>query len=163
LRRARRIRKDAGDRGSRALAVMAREGRSPMHDTLAFEVSLAMAHDTAIARVTEALKAEGFGVLTRIDVKATLQEKIGATFRPYTILGACNPPLAHRALSHDPRVGLLLPCNVVVEDAPPGSLVRIGDPHVMFHAGGLDGDPVLRMVADEARERLGRVAEALRA
>jgi uncharacterized protein (DUF302 family) len=134
-----------------------------MPATLAFEASLALAYEAAIALVTEALKAEGFGVLTRIDVKTTLQEKIGVEFRPYAILGACNPQLAHRALSHDPQVGLLLPCNVVVEETAPGrSLVRIGDPHVLLETGGLSGDPVLRAVGDDARARLERVAGALR-
>jgi uncharacterized protein (DUF302 family) len=134
-----------------------------MITTLAFEVPLSLAHEPAIARVTEALQAEGFGVLTRIDVKNTLKEKLGVEFRPYAILGACNPPLAHRALSHDPRVGLVLPCNVVVEQTPGGSLVRIGDPDAFMGIGDFVSDPELKEVAAEARRRLARVADALRA
>lgn len=130
---------------------------------LAFEVRLAEPCDRAVDRVTGALKAEGFGVLTRIDVHTTLREKIGAEFRPYVILGACNPPLAHRALTHRAEVGLLLPCNVTVEDAPegPGSIVRIGDPATLLAAGGFGNEPPLREVATEARARLERVAHAL--
>jgi uncharacterized protein (DUF302 family) len=128
-----------------------------------FEVRLSDTFDRALDRVTAALNAEGFGVLTRIDVHTTLKEKIGADFRPYAILGACNPALAHRALTHRADVGLLLPCNVTVETAPDGrgSVVRIGDPDVMMTVGGLDAGPPLRAVAHEARARLERVAVAL--
>jgi uncharacterized protein (DUF302 family) len=136
-----------------------------MSEPIAFEVRLPDGYDQAITRVTAALKAEGFGVLTRIDVHTTLKEKIGADFRPYTILGACNPPLAHRALSHDAEVGLLLPCNVTVEAAPGGggSIARIADPKMMMSAGRFGSDATLTAVAAEARERLLRVAAALRA
>jgi uncharacterized protein (DUF302 family) len=136
-----------------------------MTDTmLGFEVEVPESYDQAIDRVTAALKVEGFGILTRIDVHTTLKEKIGVEFRPYTILGACNPPLAHRALTHRAEVGLLLPCNVTVEAGPAGrgSIVRIGNPDVMLATGGLDAEPPLRAVAAEARERLARVAGALR-
>jgi uncharacterized protein (DUF302 family) len=134
------------------------------HRNLGFEVELPLGLEAAIARVTDALKAESFGVLTRIDVDRTLREKLGVEFRPYAILGVCNPPLAHRALSHEPRAGLLLPCNVTVEESAPGrSIVRIGDPRVLFTAGGMGGDPVLGAVADEAREKLLRVVAALEA
>lgn len=135
-----------------------------MSDPLGFEVRLPDPYDRALERVTAALKAEGFGVLTRIDVHTTLKEKIGAEFRPYAILGACNPPLAHRALSQNPEVGLLLPCNVTVEAAPDGrgSIARIVDPGMMMTAGDLADDPVICEVAAEARERLERVAAALR-
>jgi uncharacterized protein (DUF302 family) len=129
--------------------------------SLAFEVKLAEPYDRAIETVTAALKAEGFGVLTRIDVHTTLKEKIGVEFRPYSILGACNPALAHRALSHRAEAGLLLPCNVTVEAAGKGALVRIGDPDVMLSVGELDRDKTLRAVGAEARARLVRVAEAL--
>ncbi len=130
---------------------------------LAFEVKLTEPYAEAIETVTAALKSEGFGVLTRIDVHATLKEKLGADFRPYSILGACNPTLAHRALSHYAEAGLLLPCNVTVEADGSGAMVRIADPDVMLSVGGMDQDPALRSVATEARVRLSRVAEALRA
>jgi uncharacterized protein (DUF302 family) len=133
-----------------------------MERQLSITVRLDAPYDEAIRRTTEALKAEGFGVLTRVDVRATLKEKLGVEFRPYAILGVCNPPLAHRALSHRAEAGLLLPCNVTVEAiAEGGSLVRIGDPHSFLAIGGLDRDPELREVAQEARRRLERVAAAL--
>jgi len=131
--------------------------------SLGFEVELPLALEAAIARLGEALKAEGFGVLTRIDVDATLREKLGVTFRPYAILGACNAPLAHRALTHEAQAGLLLPCNITVEEPAPGkSVVRIGDPHVLLGVGGMDGDDTLRGIAGEAHDKLLRVAEALK-
>ena len=127
-----------------------------------FEVALEVAYEDAVENTTQALAAEGFGVLTRIDVKATMQEKLGEEFRPYVILGACNPPLAHRALSSKAEVGLMLPCNVTVEArAEGGSLVRIADPEMMMSAGDLGGDAELAAVATEARTRLRRVADAL--
>ena len=133
-----------------------------MSQPIAFEVTLPAAYDQAIEKTTEALKAEGFGILTRIDVKQTLKEKINAEFRPYSILGACNPPLAHKALSHDGQVGLMLPCNVTVEakDAK-SSIVRIGDPDAFLKIGDFANDAVLQDVAKEARERLSRAADAL--
>jgi uncharacterized protein (DUF302 family) len=135
-----------------------------MSDAIAFEVRLPDTYERALEKVAAALKAEGFGILTRIDVHATLKEKLGAEFRPYAILGACNPPLAHRALSHRPEVGLLLPCNVTVEADPggPGSIARIADPRMMLATGDFAGDPVLAEVAADARARLQRVAAALR-
>jgi len=131
---------------------------------LSFDCTLPLDHASAVERVTQALAVEGFGILTRIDVHKALKEKIGVEFRPYTILGACNPPIAHKALSHEPKIGLLLPCNVTVERAGDGaSLVRIGNPEVILSGGGFDPeDPVLREVASEATKRLIRVAEALR-
>ncbi len=114
--------------------------------------------DEAVDRVTEALKQEGFGVLTSIDVRATLQAKIGVGFRPYVILGACNPLLAHRALSEDDNIGLLLPCNVVVAATDDGSEVAIAYPQSMM---AIAGNPALREVADEAQARLDRVLAAL--
>ena len=95
-------------------------------------------------------------------MRATLKEKLGEDFRPYVILGACNSPLAHRALSHQARAGLMLPCNITVEADPSGgSIVRIADPAVMLKVGGLDQDAVLNEVASEARARLERVAQSL--
>jgi uncharacterized protein (DUF302 family) len=133
-----------------------------MTQSLAFEVELEQPYDQAVEAVTAALKHEGFGILTTIDVKATLKQKLNADFRPYVILGACNPPLAHRALAHEARIGILLPCNVTVEATEAGgSLVRIGDPDALLQVGGLDRDPVVREVASDARARLQRVAHTL--
>ncbi|MDX1571778.1 MAG: DUF302 domain-containing protein [Xanthomonadales bacterium] len=132
-----------------------------MNQTMGFEVRLDAAPDEAIDQVTEALKAEGFGILTRIDVDQAFKEKIGEDFRPYTILGACNPSLAHAALSSEPELGLMLPCNVTVEAAGEGSLVRIVDPDVMMSVGNLGKDETVREVARDARKRLLRVADVL--
>jgi uncharacterized protein (DUF302 family) len=114
--------------------------------------------DDAVTKVTEALKAEGFGVLTRIDVKETLKKKIDVDFHRYEILGACNPKLAHQALVTDSSIGLMLPCNVVVEEVEGGIRVSIADPKAMFQI--VKGD-ALKGVADEAEARLRRVASAL--
>jgi uncharacterized protein (DUF302 family) len=117
-------------------------------------------YETALARVIAALKVEGFGVLTEIDVKETLKKKLDVDFRPYKILGACNPPLAYRALSTAPEVGLLLPCNVVVAQAEDGVIeVSLVDPLAML---GVVAYADLRAVAEEAAARLDRVAESLR-
>lgn len=130
--------------------------------TLSFDVPLPLGFDAAVERVTAALKAEGFGVLTRADVHLAFKEKLGLAFRPYTILGACNPALAHEALSARPEAGLLLPCNVIVEETAPGkSLVRIVDPDVMMRSAGFEHDPVLARVGGDAAGRLRRVAAAL--
>jgi uncharacterized protein (DUF302 family) len=146
------------------------EGRVPRRadykETLAmqplgFEVRLDCTFSQAIERVTAALKQEGFGVLTRIDVHSTLKDKLGVEFRPYAILGACNPALAHRALSTAPEVGLLLPCNVTVEGREGGALVRIIDPREMMKPGGFDADERLAAVGGEAFEKLKRVADGL--
>ncbi len=135
-----------------------------MSSTLSFDVALPVPYETALDRVGTALKAEGFGILTRIDVDRTLKEKIGVDFRRYAILGACNPPLAHRALSHRADVGLLLPCNVTVEaTGEDGSMVRIGNPEALMATAGMAGDAELEEVAAEARMRLQRVAQALAA
>ena len=133
-----------------------------MSENLGFEVQLDSSYEQALEKVAAALKTEGFGVLTRIDVKATLKEKLGEDFRPYAILGACNPPLAHRALSIDPLAGLMLPCNVTVEESPQGkAIVRIANPETMMQAGSLGDQPDLVSVAKEARLRLERVARKL--
>lgn len=123
-----------------------------------FGAHLDVPYETALARVKDALKAEGFGVLTEIDVRRTLQEKLGVETAPYVILGACNPPLAHRALETEPEVGLLLPCNVVVRAEGDGSRVDIADPEAML---GIVGNSALAAIASEARARLTRVLTAL--
>lgn len=133
-----------------------------MSNPIGFEITLDQPYDDAMGMVTDALQSEGFGILTTIDVRATLKEKLGEDFRPYAILGACNPPLAHRALSHNPEVGLLLPCNVTLEQRPDGgTIVRIGNPEAILGVGDLQEDEVLCAVASEARARLARVAAAL--
>jgi uncharacterized protein (DUF302 family) len=133
-----------------------------MSADIGFEVKLNRPYDDALEITKAALKAEGFGVLTSIDVKATLKEKLDVEFRPYTILGACNPPLAHRALTQDAVAGLLLPCNVTVEsEGSSASIVRIANPRTIFSVGSLENNPEITAVAEEARLRLERVAEAL--
>ncbi len=133
-----------------------------MATALGFEIVLDTTHEEAIDRVTAALGREGFGVLTRIDLDQAFKEKIGKEFRPYTILGACNPRLAHTALTSEAEIGLLLPCNVTVEKQPHGGvLIRFVDPHQMMGVGALAGRHEIRSVADEAAEHLRRVAEHL--
>lgn len=127
---------------------------------VSFGLDLPVSYDQAIERVTAALKEQGFGVLTEIDVKATLKEKLDVDFRPYKILGACNPPLAHRALSADLAIGLLLPCNVVVYQTDGGTRVDFLDP---AQALAVVGNDKLAPVAQEARDRLMAVAHALEA
>ena len=123
-----------------------------------FGTTLSMSYEEAVPYVKEALKAEGFGVLTEIDVRSTMREKLGAEVEPYIILGACNPPLAHRALEKERDIGLLLPCNVVVRSEGNGSRVEVSDPQAML---GIVGNGELKAVADEAKRRLQRVVESL--
>ena len=132
--------------------------------SLSFEVHVDPPYEAAIEKLTTALKDEKFGILTRIDVHTTLKEKLGKEFRQYAILGVCNPPLAYRALEHEARAGLMLPCNVTVEEDPSGgSIIRIIDPDAMLSGFGFESDPVFSEVGAEARKRLARVAEALKA
>ena len=134
-----------------------------MSDSLGTVIELDREFADAVEVVTAALKEEGFGVLTRIDVHTTLKEKIGADFRPYSILGACNPVLAHKALTAQPEVGLFMPCNVTVETTPEGkSLVRIIDARQMMTVGALGENAALREVGNEAYERLNVVADKIR-
>lgn len=115
-------------------------------------------YDEAVAGITEALKKEGFGVLTTIDVKETLKQKLGVDFQRYVILGACNPQLAHRALSLEPGVGLLLPCNVVVSESAQGAVVQVVKPQAML---GVVQRKEIQPIADEADARLRRALEDL--
>jgi uncharacterized protein (DUF302 family) len=130
-----------------------------IQEKIGFEVKLDAPYDEALNKVTAALKAEGFGVLTTIDVKETLKQKLGVDFRRYVILGACNPPLAHRALSADLDVGLLLPCNVIVYEDGAQSVISLVDPLAML---GVMANPALKSIADEAHAKLQRVAEVLK-
>lgn len=125
---------------------------------IGFQVRLNVSYDEAVQRATAALKEEGFGVLTTIDVKETLKQKLNADFRRYVILGACNPPLAHRALNADLDVGLLLPCNVIVYEQDGGAVVSLVDPLVML---GVITNSTLEPIANEARDKLQRVAAKL--
>lgn len=131
-----------------------------MTDSLGTFVQLKTDYDSALVQTVAALKAEGFGVLTEIDVKATLKNKLGVEFAPYKILGACNPPLAHRALMAAPEVGLLLPCNVTVRQVTEDMVeVALVDPVMML---GVVNNPALKAIAEEAGAKLALVAEALR-
>ena len=112
----------------------------------------------AVAKVTDALKAEGFGILAEIDVQATLKKKLDADVRPYLILGACNPALAHRALQAEPHIGLLLPCNVLVQGADSGTTISVMDPKAMM---AVTGNAALDEIGADADARLKRVMAAL--
>ena len=131
-----------------------------MSTNYGFGMDLNVSYDEAISLVKDALKVEGFGVLTEIDVRRTLHDKIGVELAPYVILGACNPSLAYQALEENMAIGLLLPCNVVVRASPTGSRVDIADPQTML---GIVGDTRLDAIAAEARARLQRVADTLAA
>jgi len=124
-----------------------------------FSKTVEMSFDEAVGRVTEELKKEGFGILTDIDVKETLKKKLNVDFRKYRILGACNPPFAYKALQAEDRIGLMLPCNVVVQEAP-GRKIEVAaiDPVASMQA---IENPRLREVAEQVRDRLKRVINNL--
>jgi uncharacterized protein (DUF302 family) len=125
-----------------------------------FGTTVNVPYEEAVEKVTAALKTQGFGVLTQIDVQATLKQKLNADFRRYIILGACNPPLAYRALQAEPGAGLLLPCNVIVYEGERDgeSVVSIVDPLVMMQ---VSANPELAAVATQAEEKLKKVVAAL--
>ena len=122
--------------------------------------TVGMTFDATVAKVTDELKKEGFGVLTEIDVQSTLKKKIDVEFRRYLILGACNPSLAHRALSAQDKVGVLLPCNVVVQERMDGEGVEVSAMNPAAAMAVIDDDEVGRVV-EEVREKLERVMEAV--
>ena len=125
-----------------------------------FGATVTAPYEQAVAITRAALAAEGFGVLTEIDVRATLKHKLDIDFRPYVILGACNPPLAHQALSTEPEIGLLLPCNVVVHagEKPGESVVSIMDPEAAL---ALAGNDAIAPLASEVKSRLQRVLTSI--
>jgi uncharacterized protein (DUF302 family) len=131
-----------------------------VEQTTRYGIATTVAMDVAraIARTKEELAAEGFGVLSEIDIAATLKKKLDVDFRPYVILGACNPPLAHRALLAEPDIGLLLPCNIIVyaADSPGQSVVAAMDP---IEALALTGNEAIRPIAEDVKSRLARVLE----
>lgn len=132
-----------------------------MENGFAFQVVLDQPYAKTLELVGEALKEEGFGILTQIDVKKTLKEKLDQDFEPYAILGACNPPLAHKALTSDPRSGLMLPCNITVREVNGKSEVSIINPDFMLAVDFMAENEDIRQVAEEAKRRLLRVAAAL--
>ena len=121
--------------------------------------SVSLDFDAAVAKTIEALKAEGFGVLTDIDIAATLKQKLGVEFRKYRILGACNPPLALKALSAEDKIGVMLPCNVIVQERAEGGVELAAiDPRAAMQRVG---NPALSAVAEEVAERLARALRAV--
>jgi uncharacterized protein (DUF302 family) len=139
---------------------VASKDRQRENETMSYYMSrtIESGFDEAVARVVDALKREGFGVLSDIDVAATLKQKLGIEFRPYRFLGACNPPLAHQALSAEDKIGVMLPCNVIVQEAGAGKIeVASIDPRAAMERVG---NPALADVAREVADRLARVISA---
>lgn len=126
--------------------------------TYGFSKSVNLSYEKAVEKVTDELKKEGFGVLTTIDVKDTLRKKLDVEFKKYVILGACNPPFAHKALAAEEQIGLLLPCNVIVYEQGEQSVVAAFDPMTMLKV--LDNEKI-QPIADEMQQRLRRVIDAM--
>ena len=127
--------------------------------SLGIQKTLDMGFDDALTKIPEALKSEGFGVLTEIDVQQTLKKKLDVNFRRYRILGACNPPFAHKALQHSLDVGMLMPCNVIVYETDDGrTVVSAVDPMQTMAA---QGDPEMRPLADAVQQKLKKVVDSL--
>jgi uncharacterized protein (DUF302 family) len=134
-----------------------------MTKDLGFDIELPSGFSEAIDQVKDALKQEGFGILTEIDLQAAFREKLGREFRPYIILGACNPPLAFSAINADPAVGLLLPCNVTIESiGEHRTMVRLTNPEALLATASLRASSELASVARDASERMGRVTDSLK-
>ncbi|HEX7400703.1 MAG TPA: DUF302 domain-containing protein [candidate division Zixibacteria bacterium] len=124
-----------------------------------FNKTVKMSFESTITRVTEELKREGFGILTEIDVRETLKKKLGVDFRPYKILGACNPPFAYQALQTEDKIGLMLPCNVIIQEISKGVVeVAAIDPSASMK--GID-NPELVKIAEQVREKLNKVVANL--
>lgn len=121
--------------------------------------TMALSFDEAVARVTQELKKEGFGILTEIDVQKTLKEKLGVDFKRYKILGACNPPLAHQALEAEDKIGVMLPCNVIVQETGDGK-VELSAVDPVASMAAVD-NPSLRPIAQQVKEKLTKVLENL--
>ena len=128
---------------------------------ISYNATLGGGFDAAIERVTTALKEEGFGIISRIDMHTTFKEKIDKEIPPHTILGACNPVLAHKAVTALPEASLMLPCNVTVQQEGDSIVVRIVSPEAMMSTAGLNDNPAVKEVGEDANERLKRVAESL--
>ena len=135
--------------------------QQPQHSKYGFSKTVALPYDEAVAKATAALKEQGFGVLCEIDIKEKLKEKLGVDFRRYTILGACNPPLAYKTLQEEINIGLLLPCNVIVYEADKAgeSVVAAIDAKTMLSV--VTDNPTLEAVATEVNEKLHRVIAQL--
>jgi uncharacterized protein (DUF302 family) len=142
------------------MASTATSGEEQMAEEMGFRAALSIPFQEAIKKVTAALRAEGFGVLTQIDMKTTFKDKLNADFRRFVILGACSPPLAYRALAANGDVGLLLPCNVTVQEDGDGVAVTAVNPVALL--GALEDDVTAKAVAIEARDKLERVIGSLK-
>lgn len=134
-----------------------------MVNSISYKLLLSTSFEESMELVVDALKQEGFGILTEIDVQATLKEKLGEDFRRYTILGACNPPFAHQALVSEPGVGVMLPCNVTLDERDDGVHVSFVNPEAMMTVGELGSNAQLCEVAGQVNERIVRAMERLSA